>query len=107
MTNCPSCGWLTSRRTGLKITTTRPFVVEKCTKCGLAFATPRPSEAELDEFYSGEYFKGSARYTDYCGSSWAAANAERMWRLLCQWQAPPEGHPAATASSYLPLKKSE
>jgi 2-polyprenyl-3-methyl-5-hydroxy-6-metoxy-1,4-benzoquinol methylase len=54
----------------------------------LAFATPRPTQHELDAFYSDSYFAGSADglgYTDYRGDSWAEANAQEMWRVYHYW----------------------
>lgn len=89
MTGCPACSG-PGRSTGIRRTTTRLFEVERCAACGLAFASPRPSEAELDEFYSTKYFRrpedAEVGYTDYAGESWAQANAQRMWSVLTKWE---------------------
>lgn len=94
MSTCPVCR-VDSIPTRITKTTTRTFSIERCRGCGLAFATPRPTEEELDAFYSDRYFKsptGGLGYTDYRGESWAEANAEAMWREFHDWArtTPPE-----------------
>lgn len=77
-----------ARPTGITKTTTRAYAFERCRACGLVFATPRPTEAELDAFYTADYFSGHSDglgYGDYRGESWAEANAESMWRSVCRW----------------------
>lgn len=88
MSTCPACAHQ-SRPTRVRLTTTRPFVIARCLSCRLAFATPRPTEAELEAFYTGAYFNGAnpvGGYGDYGGESWAEPNARRMWDLVSTWE---------------------
>jgi len=86
---CPVCH-ARGTATRLAVVTTRQFRVERCTRCGLAYATPRPTPGELRAFYADEYFSGGhggkLGYRDYGGESWAAANARSMWPLLKEWE---------------------
>ena len=70
------------------VTTTRRYTIRRCGSCALVFATPRPTEEELEAFYSSDYFSqgsgGGFGYDDY--SALPEANAERSWRALA-------GHP--------------
>jgi SAM-dependent methyltransferase len=95
MSSCPAC-FASARPTSIHLRTTRPFTIERCGSCRLAFATPRPTEAELEAFYTGAYFDGSnpvGGYGDYEGDSWAEPNARRMWSLVSTWE------PALAATS--------
>ncbi len=83
MIPCPT-GEAPSRESRLSVQTTQRYVVCRCAKCGLAFTSPRPTEAELREFYTSGYFaKPESRvlgYANYRGMG--ELNARAMWRTF-------------------------
>jgi hypothetical protein len=73
----------------LSVTTVRRYDVHVCSRCGLAFTLPRPTDAELASFYSDGYFTRTEctclGYVDYENTSWASINADRTWDDLRVW----------------------
>lgn len=54
---CPACG---STRTGLwviKVNEAGSYPIRKCPSCGSAFVWPRPSQEEIDAFYTSSLYK--------------------------------------------------
>jgi SAM-dependent methyltransferase len=75
------------RPTRLATQSDRLYRVVRCTGCGTAWVTPRPTEQDLADFYGAAYFTQDTGfgYGDYDGSSWAAVQAVRAWDELRQW----------------------
>ena len=84
--SCPLCSTQV-RPTSLHVHTDRTYTVAVCPTCGGAFTYPRPTAEMLADFYRETYFSAQTPfgYTDYCGDSLAAANAERMWGEVLRW----------------------
>jgi len=80
---CPVCG-CASLALRAEVETNRRYAIVRCTRCLFVFAEPRPTEQELEAFYSSTYFvrdrPTSLGYADY--RTIAEANARRMWRQL-------------------------
>lgn len=62
------------------------YQIVRCSACGTAQAWPRPTQRELIEFYTENYFAGGADgvgYDDY--QRLAEFNAKLQWRLLLRY----------------------
>lgn len=80
---CPICSEKSTRKIFETETSSR-FSIVKCKGCALVYATPRPTPAELDAFYSSDYFEKDHQmhygYSDY--RTLGEINARRMWSNL-------------------------
>src|SRR5687768_11938019 len=80
---CPLCR---SHRAvaGFQVRTNALFTLVTCQDCRLRFTWPRPTPAELAEFYGADYFSngdgGLLGYEDY--RSVGEVNARRAWSVL-------------------------
>lgn len=81
--SCPICLGQSIREI-FQTETSSQFAIVQCESCDLVFATPRPTPAELDEFYSSDYFQKDHQmhygYSDY--RTLGEINARRMWGNL-------------------------
>ncbi|MBI2955828.1 MAG: class I SAM-dependent methyltransferase [Acidobacteria bacterium] len=71
---CPLCQSAAEPRYRIEIPEIGERQVAACRACGFWFVTPRPSAAELERFYSREYFDsepGGRGFTDYLPKSHA------------------------------------
>lgn len=89
VTSCPVCANAMVRSSRITVNTTKRFTIVRCSSCGLAYATPRPTVDELAVFYSATYFNrpegATIGYEDYEQGSWATNNAARMWEAIRLW----------------------
>ncbi len=80
---CPLCANPTPRAL-YDVQTDACYTILRCDACSFAFAAPRPTPAQLAEFYSSTYFKRQNvipfGYAEYRGV--AEANARHMWGFL-------------------------
>lgn len=84
---CPVCD-ATRSRSRFSVRTTSVFTFHECASCGLAFAWPRPSAAELAELYGADYFANEAGF-GYADYAIGKVNAERMWTNVSIWSSRP------------------
>ena len=56
-TLCPNCGDGAAQQ---PVTVRWSVRIVRCAGCGLVFANPQPSEAQLEEYYGAEYFEKNA-----------------------------------------------
>lgn len=78
---CPACGGAARRRL-MTVRTRSEYNVIRC-RCGFVFTVPRPTPAELDEFYSSDYFINKQETNfGYAGYEMGELNSLQMWAEL-------------------------
>jgi 2-polyprenyl-3-methyl-5-hydroxy-6-metoxy-1,4-benzoquinol methylase len=89
---CPVCGGADIRH--VFHNERREFQTVACSQCRLVFSWPRPTEQQLTELYSADYFKGNKGNLGYANyRDLAEANMKVMWREFQQYVPLPEIKP--------------